>query len=112
MERFVEHAKGEILIAAVRADFGHEEHTTANALQAFSHPIFSLAAMIFPAVIEEGDAAVHRLADHPHRGGLVGGIADVVAAEAESGNVEVVAAERAGGNPSGLRHGESRDSSA
>ena len=70
-----------------------------------------LAAMIFPAVVEECDAAVDGLLHDANRGLLVLRVAEVMAAEAERGDFYVgVLAERAhrhGGDACGLTGGSS-----
>jgi hypothetical protein len=45
----------------VRADLRHQENFVAPAFQAFAHPVFRFAAVVFPAVIEKIDSRVHRL---------------------------------------------------
>src|SRR5262249_58813533 len=79
-------------------DLGHKEDFVAPSFEALAHPILGFAAMIFPAVVEEGDAAVDGLLDDADGGLDVGGVAEMVAAEAERGNVIVVAAEGLGGD--------------
>ena len=83
-QRLLQHLHREILIAAVGADLGHQEHAVAPALQRFAHPVFGLAAMIFPAVVEEVDPAVDRLVDDPDRRLLVLRVAEVMSAEASA----------------------------
>ncbi len=77
VQRLLEHLHREILAAAVRAYLRHQKYAVAAAPQAFAHPDFALAAMIFPAVVEESDAAVYRFLDDAYRGLLVLGIAQM-----------------------------------
>ena len=53
------------LVAAVGADHCHQEHAVTDTLEAGAHPLFALSAVIFPAVIEDRDAAIHGLAYEP-----------------------------------------------
>ncbi len=93
-ERLFEHFHGEARFAAVRADLGHQENFVAAALQALAHPVFGFAAMVFPAVVEEGDAAIDGFLDDSNRSGDVWRIAEMVAAKAERRNTDVVPAKR------------------
>jgi hypothetical protein len=78
----------------MRADLGHQKHFVAAAFQAFPHPIFSFAAMIFPAVVKKSDAAIDGLLDDANGGLLVRGVALMMAAESQCRNLLVVAPER------------------
>ena len=62
--------------------------------QALAHPIFRFAAMVFPAVVEEGDAAIDRFLDNSDRRGDIRRIAEVVAAKTECRNTDIVPAKR------------------
>ena len=59
-------------------------------LSAFAHPVFRFAAVIFPAVVEERDAAVDRLRDDPHRRGLVLRVAQMMSAQTQRRDVRSV----------------------
>jgi hypothetical protein len=48
----------------VRADFGHEEDAVALPFKSAAHPVFGFAAMVFPAVIKERDAAIDGFIDY------------------------------------------------
>ena len=87
-QRLFQHLHGEASVAAVRADLGHQEDFVAAALQALAHPVFGFAAVVFPAVVEERDAAVDGLLNESNGGGDVGSVAEVMAAEAECRNTE------------------------
>jgi hypothetical protein len=54
--------------------------------------------MIFPAIIEKGHAAVDCVTHQPHGGGFILGVAQVMAAEAERRDLDIVAAETPGGD--------------
>ena len=68
------------------ANFGHQEGLIAAALQSLAHPVFTFAAMIFPAVIEESDAAIEGFVDQGDGGRFIFGGAEMVAAHAERGD--------------------------
>jgi hypothetical protein len=93
MQRFFEHAQGEGLVPPMRTNLGHQEHAIAEALQAVSHPNFSLPAMIFPTVVEECNPAIHRLPNEPYRGATVRRISKMMPAESYRRDLDVVAAE-------------------
>lgn len=50
----------------------------ALALERHAHPVFSLAAMVFPAVIEEGDAMIDGFVDDLRSSSRVFRIAEMV----------------------------------
>src|ERR1700678_3171214 len=54
VERFLKHPRGEFAVAAVGADFGHQEDAVAPSLEALAQPVFTLSEMVFPTVVEEG----------------------------------------------------------
>src|SRR5579863_4642679 len=43
------------------ADLGHENHFFSAAAERFAHPLFALAVVILPGVIEEIDAVIERV---------------------------------------------------
>src|SRR6185312_15878796 len=94
-----EHPECEVLVAAVRADFGHQENLIALAAERAPHPVLSFAAMVFPAVVEEVDAAIDCLVDEAGCGGLVFRIAQMMAAEAERRYLSAGPAETPPWNP-------------
>jgi transcription elongation factor GreA len=79
---------------AVSADFRHEKDLVAATFEALAHPVFGLATMVFPAVVEEGDAAIDGFLDDANRGGDIGSVAEVVSAETECRDTDIVTAER------------------
>ena len=93
LERLVDLAGGFRFGAAV--DFGHEEDFVAITVgEGLAHADFTDAAVIVPAVVHEGDAAVDGLADELD--GFIfaeAGLADVEAAEADGGDTFAGAAE-------------------
>src|SRR6266436_7276928 len=48
------------------ANLGHQENFVAPALQAESHPFLAAMAIVFPRIVEEGYACVHRLLNQAH----------------------------------------------
>ena len=78
-----EHAECEVLVAAVCADLRHEENLIALAAERGAHPVLGFTAMVFPAVVEEIDAAIDRLMDEAGGGGLVFRVAQMMAAKAQ-----------------------------
>ena len=66
------------------ADLRHQEDLVATPFQTIAHPNFRLAAMILPAVVEEGDAAIDGFLHDADRGLLVSGVAQMVAAKTQS----------------------------
>src|SRR5579863_161594 len=91
MQRFLEHTQRQRLVAPMGTDLGHEEHAIAHARQTVAHPDFGLAAMVFPAIVEECNAAIHGLPDKAYRGVNVRRIAEMMAAEAQRRDLHVVA---------------------
>ena len=55
---FFEHLHGDVFVAAVGADFGHEEGLVAFAFQGDAEFFFADAVVVFPGVVEEVDAGV------------------------------------------------------
>jgi hypothetical protein len=110
-ERFFQHKQREAAIAAMGAGFGHQKNFIAQAFKAGPHPDFGFAATVFPAIVEERNAAIDRLMDDFNCGFNVGHAAEMVATQAEGGNLRVVASELSEGNGSGgsLGHRESFD---
>src|SRR5450755_248516 len=105
MQRLVEHAQREFLVAAMRAHFGHQENTIADAFQSLAHPIFGFSAMIFPAVIEECDSSFDGIVHQADSRIFVFGIPQVMAAEPECRDLNVMPAEAADRNSCALSHG-------
>ena len=81
LQRLVELPQADLLVAAVRADLGHQEDLVAPALEGLAHPLFALAVVVLPGVVEEVDAGIDRLVNDGD-GFLEGrGIAQAVAAQ-------------------------------
>ena len=93
-QRLLQHLHGQFLAAAVRANLGHQEDFVAPALEAAAHPVFRLAVVVFPAVVEERDARVDGLVDQLD--GVVHGlqIAEMMSADAEGRHFHIGTAER------------------
>ena len=72
---------------------GHQKHFVAAALQTRPHPDFGFSPAIFPAVIEECDAAIDCLMNDLNRGLLVGSFAQMVATKTKGGNSHLRATE-------------------
>ena len=70
----------------MRTSFGHQENLVTATLEASAHPDLGFAPAILPAVVVEGDAAVHRLMNDLYRSFFVGRVSEMVPAEAESGD--------------------------
>ena len=67
----------------MRADLRHQKELLALTLQAFAHPDFGFAAMVFPTVIEEVNAAVDRAVHNCLSRLLVLSIAQMMSAQAK-----------------------------
>jgi hypothetical protein len=74
VQRLVEHTQRQRLVAAVRANLGHEEHAIPHSFQAGAHPVFGFAAVIPPTVVEESNAAIYGLPDQAYSRPLVSGV--------------------------------------
>jgi hypothetical protein len=94
----VQHAQCQVFVAAVCADFGHEENLVAHTFQSLAHPVFGSPAVVFPTVIEEADAAVDGIAHQAHGNLFVFGVAQMMASETKDGDLCVVSAKEAGWN--------------
>ncbi len=89
-QRLVEHGERQILVASVRAYLGHQENAVTHAFESFAHPVFTLAAMILPAVVKEGDPGGDRILHQTYGRSLVFGVAQMMAAEPKCGNAHIV----------------------
>src|ERR1700686_3014955 len=85
-QRLLEHPKRQVFPASMRADLCHQENAVPLAAQCRPHPVFAFAAMIFPAIIEEGNPAIDGGMCNPGCRFQVLEIAQVMATESESGN--------------------------
>ncbi len=100
-EGLLQHLHGEGSVAAVSADFGHEEDFVAIAFEGVAHPDFGFAAVIFPAVIEEGYAAVDGFVNDLGGHLSIFSVAEMVSTETQSGDFLIVATKLAHGNGAG-----------
>ena len=85
-QRLVELAHRDPRVAAVRADLRHQEHRVAAIGNRASHPLFALAPVIFPGIVEEVNAGVYCFVHDAHGFGAVFRVAEVVAAESDDGD--------------------------
>ena len=74
VQRFVEHAQRQRLVAAMGTYLSHQEHAVAYSFQAGAHPVFGLAAVILPTIVEESNASIYGLPDQAYGSGLIGGV--------------------------------------
>jgi hypothetical protein len=82
-QRLLELAHRRLSVPPVRAHLGHQKHAPAPILDRLAHPHFALAVVVFPRIVEEGDAAVDGRV-HEAGGFTFGGkFADVVTPEPE-----------------------------
>src|SRR5205085_101812 len=65
-QRLLQHFHGEIGTPSVSANLGHEKSLFAAPLQRSTHPVFSAAIPIFPAVVAKSDAGVEGLMNEPN----------------------------------------------
>ena len=79
-------------------------HAVAEAGETLAHERLGLAAAVFPAIVEERDARVDGLMHKTDGSLLVGRVAEVVAAEAEGRDGDVVVAAERPLRDCGLRH--------
>jgi hypothetical protein len=91
---FLQHAQGNFFIAAVGADFGHDERLIAFPFQCLADAVFTEAVVIFPGVVEKCDAVVEGFGDDFHRRLLGFGGAEMVAAESHGRDLDAGAAQR------------------
>ena len=85
LERLVELGSRGLLGAPV--DLRHQEGLLSIAVsQGLAHALFALAAVVVPTVVHERDARIERAADDADAVVLVGLLADVCSAEADSGH--------------------------
>jgi hypothetical protein len=105
IERFLEHPHGERFVAAVRADFGHQKNAIATAFERAAEPLFGLAAMIFPAVVEECDATIDGFVDDLLADFLIFGIAQMMPTASDGRDLHSRASEVTHGDSVGIaRH--------
>ncbi len=74
------------LVAPMRTDLGHQEDAVALAFESAAEPVLGFAAMVFPAVVEERDAAANGFVDDLRGDVLFVGIAQMMAAATDGGH--------------------------
>ena len=94
IQRLLEHPRRDHRLAAVGADLGHQKHFVPAAFQPFSHPVFGLPAVVFPAVVKERYPAIDRFLHDADRRPLVGGIAQVVSTKSQGRDILIMAPKR------------------
>ena len=94
-QRLLELPHRDFRVAAVRADLRHQEDRVAAIVDRATHPLFALAFVIFPGVVEKVDARVDRGVDDPHRLGHRLRLSEVISAEADDGDEVGMPSERA-----------------
>ena len=100
-QRLLEHRKGEPPAPAVRADLGHEDDLVPPTPECPPEQVFRLAVVIFPGVVEEGDAGIHRLVDEADRLVRGGEIAEVVTAHTQGRHLGARTTQRSPGDIAG-----------
>jgi hypothetical protein len=80
-QRLLQHFGGEPRFATMRTHLCHQKDFVAPALEALPHPIFRFPTMVFPAVVEERDPAIHGFLDNSNCGRKIGRIAEMMATE-------------------------------
>jgi len=96
-QRLLELAHRDPGVAAVRADLRHQEHRIPSVLDGAPHPLFALAVVVLPGVVQKVDPGGDRLVNDPDRLGGRPGLAEVVAAKTDDRDLVGMAAERAAG---------------
>src|SRR3954471_22310713 len=96
-QRFLQHSQPKCFISTVGADLGHEEDLVPPSLKALAHPDFGFSAVIFPAIIEKADSAVHGLMNQLNGCLLVFGVTKVVTTETQRRDPDARFAERSQG---------------
>ena len=86
LERFVELSHRHPGVAAMRADFRHQEHALAAAGDRAPHPDFALVLVVLPRVVEEGDPGVDRGVHEPNAVAHGLHLAEVIAPEPQRGD--------------------------
>ena len=85
-QRFVQHLEGKLRVPTMRADLRHQKDAIPLADEGATEPVLAAASPIFPAVVEERDAAVDRLVHEAdgilHRWG----VAEMMTPQAEGGD--------------------------
>ncbi len=87
-ERFVQHAHGDVLIAPMRADLGHQDHLVAFPLERVAEPHFTFAVVIIPGVVEEVDSGIDRFGNDAVGDVIAFRAAQMVSADADGGNAQ------------------------
>src|ERR1700729_1279542 len=77
-----------MLIAAVGAHLGHQDHPVALALQRLAEPLLALPVVIIPSVVEEVDTGVDGFVYNPLRLVEVLRRPEVITANPENGGLQ------------------------
>jgi hypothetical protein len=93
-ERLLKHLHGNILLAAMCTNLGHDDRLVAFTLECGAHPLFAHAPVILPRVVKEVDAVIDCLGDHLVDFQLTGGGTEVIAAHSDDRHVEISASHR------------------
>src|ERR1700722_8679210 len=83
-QRFFQHAHGDLFVAAVGADLGHDEGLIALALERLADALFAEAIVVLPCVVEKSHTVIERLGDNLRRSLISFGRAEMIAAESHS----------------------------
>ena len=86
-QRLLELAHGDRRVAAVRADFRHQEDRVPPIGDGASHPALTLPFVVLPGVVEEVDPGIDRFMNDSHGFGNGPGLAKVIASETDDRNL-------------------------
>jgi hypothetical protein len=107
-ERLLELPHGDLRIAPVGADLGHQEDLFPPSLrERLPHADFAHAVMVFPRIVHEADPRVDRLVQERDRRTLGADHAEVIAAHAEGRDHLASLTEQPAGNFLECRHASS-----
>ena len=97
-QRLLELAHRHLRVAPMRADLRHQEHLVAPVFNCAAHPLFAVAVVVFPRVVQEIHARVERRVHDAHR--LSNGVRhpQVISAETDDGYEVGIASERTTGD--------------
>ena len=98
IQRLFEHLHRESGVSPMSTDLSHKKDAIAFSFQARAHPVFCLAAMVLPAIVEERDAVIDSLADQAHSSWFVRCRSEMMSAHSEGGNLNASFAEVTEGN--------------
>ena len=86
-QALLQHLRRQRCVAPVSADLGHQKDLVPKAFDSLPQPVFRFATVVFPAAVEECDAAVDRAVDDLYCGLLIFRGAKMMAAQAHGGNL-------------------------